>query len=68
MIDNIDIIDTFQNKKNIILSNHLSEFDYMFIYNIINISEKFNLQKNIIRMIMTKMVYTMLPGVGIAVK
>jgi len=66
MIENDSIINTFQNKKNIILSNHLSEFDYMFIYNIISMSEKFSFTKNIIRMIMTKTVYKMLPGIGMA--
>ena len=34
MIKNAHIINSFKNKETLLLANHPSEFDYMFLYNI----------------------------------
>ncbi len=63
-LDNFKLRD--HNVRTLLLSNHLSEFDYMFLYNIVGNSNIYNILKNRIRMIMTKVIYTMLAGIGMA--
>ena len=64
MIKNADLINSFKNKETLLLANHISQFDYIFLYNIISNYDIFNMMKLRIRMIMIKIVYNFLPGIG----
>jgi len=64
MIKNADLINSFKNKETLLLANHISQFDYMFLYSILSNYDIFNMMKLRIRMIMTKIVYRCLPGIG----